>query len=45
MSFSGFSEDDIRKLTKAQNVNKSQKGNVHASIEQLNFYNCYIAKV
>jgi RAB6-interacting golgin len=26
MSFSGFSEDDIRKLTKAQNVNKSQKG-------------------
>lgn len=26
MSFSGFSEDDIRKISKGQDINKTQKG-------------------
>ncbi|XP_044269630.1 RAB6-interacting golgin [Tribolium madens] len=37
MSFSGFSEDDIRKLTKAPDVNKPQKGSHKTASKKVTF--------
>ncbi|XP_972518.2 RAB6-interacting golgin [Tribolium castaneum] len=37
MSFSGFSEDDIRKLTKAPDVNKPQKGSHKTALKKVTF--------